>query len=325
MSYLGPTPLPVPIGGSGASSLTNHGVVLGQGVSPVAVTSAGVAGQVLTSNGPAADPTFQAIATVTSSVSFFGYVTATIANATGDGTGVTIPYDAAVFGDASYFKVTAGAGQGLFTCPASGKYIFNAATYVNNLLSTHVEMHVLFEVNGASYDYSQAENPFVVSVPTGTRLCSTVILNLNAGDTVGARVFVAGGTKTVGIGGGTVTAGASFFCGSKLAESFAGIDWSDKGASTTVMDNSGSFATAAITLTLPVAPVVGTTCSFIVDHAGPLVVQASPGQSIRFGTVVSAVAGTATSSAYGDAIELVYRGTNSTWLATTAIGTWNVV
>lgn len=52
--------LPVPHGGTGRSSLTNHGVVIGAGVSTVNVTSAGTAGQVLTSNGASADPTFQA-------------------------------------------------------------------------------------------------------------------------------------------------------------------------------------------------------------------------------------------------------------------------
>lgn len=51
----------VPKGGTGQTTLTNHGVVLGQGASAVAVTSAGTAGQVLTSNGASADPTFQAI------------------------------------------------------------------------------------------------------------------------------------------------------------------------------------------------------------------------------------------------------------------------
>lgn len=52
--------LAVPAGGTGATTLTNHGVVLGQGTSAVVATGAGTAGQVLTSNGAAADPTFQA-------------------------------------------------------------------------------------------------------------------------------------------------------------------------------------------------------------------------------------------------------------------------
>lgn len=45
-------------GGTGAVTLTNHGVVLGQGTSAVAITSAGTAGQYLKSNGASADPTF---------------------------------------------------------------------------------------------------------------------------------------------------------------------------------------------------------------------------------------------------------------------------
>jgi hypothetical protein len=53
--------LPVTRGGTGALTLASHGVVLGQGTSAVAVTGAGTTGQVLTSNGASADPTFQAV------------------------------------------------------------------------------------------------------------------------------------------------------------------------------------------------------------------------------------------------------------------------
>lgn len=69
----------VPKGGTGATTLTNHGVVLGQGASAVAVTAAGTAGQVLTSNGASADPTFQTgpamVLLATSSPSGTGVVT----------------------------------------------------------------------------------------------------------------------------------------------------------------------------------------------------------------------------------------------------------
>lgn len=51
--------LPVGNGGTGATSLTVHGVVVGNSTSAVNVTAAGTAGQVLTSNGASADPTFQ--------------------------------------------------------------------------------------------------------------------------------------------------------------------------------------------------------------------------------------------------------------------------
>jgi hypothetical protein len=49
----------VPKGGTGATTLTNHGVLLGQGTAAVAATTAGTAGHVLTSGGASADPSFQ--------------------------------------------------------------------------------------------------------------------------------------------------------------------------------------------------------------------------------------------------------------------------
>jgi len=54
-------PLPVSQGGTGAATLSAHGVVLGNGTSAVAITGAGTAGQVLTSNGASADPSFQSL------------------------------------------------------------------------------------------------------------------------------------------------------------------------------------------------------------------------------------------------------------------------
>jgi len=61
--------LAVARGGTGATTLTAHGVVVGNGSSAVNVTGAGSSGQVLTSNGASSDPTFQAIPT--SSVSAY--------------------------------------------------------------------------------------------------------------------------------------------------------------------------------------------------------------------------------------------------------------
>ena len=52
----------VPQGGTGDSTLTAHGVLIGEGVSPVNVTAAGTTGQVLTAT-TSADPAFAAIGT----------------------------------------------------------------------------------------------------------------------------------------------------------------------------------------------------------------------------------------------------------------------
>lgn len=67
------TTIAVANGGTGATTLTNHGVLLGQGTSPVVATAAGSAGQVLQSGGASADPaystaTFPATATGTGTI-----------------------------------------------------------------------------------------------------------------------------------------------------------------------------------------------------------------------------------------------------------------
>lgn len=70
----------VPQGGTGASTLTIHGVVIGQGTSAVHITAAGTAGQALLSNGAAADPTFQTIPIPNVDVPHGGTGVATLTN-----------------------------------------------------------------------------------------------------------------------------------------------------------------------------------------------------------------------------------------------------
>jgi len=55
----GGTDIPVADGGTGASTLSANGVLLGQGTSAITATATGTAGQLLTSNGAGSDPTFQ--------------------------------------------------------------------------------------------------------------------------------------------------------------------------------------------------------------------------------------------------------------------------
>lgn len=53
------TPFNVASGGTGATTFNAHGVLIGEGTSAITATGAGTAGQVVTSNGASADPTFQ--------------------------------------------------------------------------------------------------------------------------------------------------------------------------------------------------------------------------------------------------------------------------
>lgn len=58
------TPLAATEGGLGVASPTAHGLLIGEGTSPVANTGAGTAGQLMTSGGPGVDPSFQTFAGV---------------------------------------------------------------------------------------------------------------------------------------------------------------------------------------------------------------------------------------------------------------------
>jgi hypothetical protein len=49
---------PVPAGGTGAGTFTNHGIIVGQGSNTFVALPAGTGGQVLTSGGASADPTW---------------------------------------------------------------------------------------------------------------------------------------------------------------------------------------------------------------------------------------------------------------------------
>lgn len=91
--------------------------------------------------------------------------------------------------------------------------------------------------------------------------------------------------------------------------------WTDTSGVFTASRNSAYFLTAASTATLPAAPVQGDTVDFVCDTTGSCVITANAGQSIRIANQLSSVAGTATNSARGDTLSLVYRAATTTWFA----------
>jgi hypothetical protein len=103
--------------------------------------------------------------------------------------------------------------------------------------------------------------------------------------------------------------------------------WTDEATSFSAVAGNGYFITAAsVVATLPASPTQGQTIAFASDSAtaSSLTITASAGQVIRLGTTASAAAGTAVNTQRGDSITLVYRTSDTTWIATQAIGSWNV-
>ena len=160
-------------------------------------------------------------------------------------------------------------------------------------------------------EVNTAGSPGAVTTLTGTSgggAIAPVAGNINIAGAFGVSVTGAGNTLTVAVAGNTQP-------------------WNDAIISGNALKNNGYFAVAPITLTLPASVGLsdGDFIDFIVDAAGPLVIQAGVGQTIRLGTAVSGVAGTATSTFQGDAISLIYRHATTTWLAWNSVGTWIIV
>lgn len=100
--------------------------------------------------------------------------------------------------------------------------------------------------------------------------------------------------------------------------------YADAGSSTTSTLNSGSFVTAAVTLTLPASAGLadGDIFEYVCTTSGALIIQSVTAQKIRIGSLISSAAGTATSSNIGDSITLRFRATDGFFYATSVIGVW---
>ncbi len=103
------------------------------------------------------------------------------------------------------------------------------------------------------------------------------------------------------------------------------FDWSDQAISFAASPQNGYFCTGVLTVTLPTASLVnGSTVIVYVDTASVVTIQAGAGQSINVGSDISAVSGTAVSTAQGSTLTLVYRVSDLTWHSISSLGTWIV-
>lgn len=100
------------------------------------------------------------------------------------------------------------------------------------------------------------------------------------------------------------------------------VTFSDIGASGTNATDAGTFATAAITRTMPATPSQGEEVIYVATTAGALVIQAQAATFVRIGSLITSAGGTATSTSIGDAVALRYRAADTTWYAVSVIGTW---
>ena len=150
------------------------------------------------------------------------------------------------------------------------------------------------------------------SIDLAVAAADDAILTLT-GDTGGALSPTAGNINILGGPGVTVT-------GSGSTLTVNSVVYTDQTA-TTLTSDSGTFATAAGTYTLPASPTDGELVEIVCITTG-IVVTANTGQEIQIGGDVTSTAGTATNSSKGDVLVLRYRSTDTAWYATSALGVW---
>lgn len=210
-------PIPIANGGTNATSMaTTDGVVYYDGTRLV-TTSAGTAGQVLTSNGAGVAPTYQAAGGGGGGPAFFAYLANTASNVTGDFSTFTFIPDTIIFDRTSNYNT----GTGLFTAPTTGIYSFQGLISFNDPGSLILFFSTTLFVTGTSaYSYIVSN---ISAVPgTGYDTIATqwsLTVAMTAGDT--AHIESIGGnaaiTKTMSALGTINPPAISFFSGFLVA------------------------------------------------------------------------------------------------------------
>lgn len=130
---------------------------------------------------------------------FRAYKSANTANATGDGTNVTVVFDMENVDQNNDFDTT----TGLFTAPVDGFYVFSALVAFQPLTASHTRGDLQFLLNGTPIANGTILNVGAVRELVGqsTNLTATMGYFLSSGDTFGVEINVSGSTKTVAIAG----------------------------------------------------------------------------------------------------------------------------
>lgn len=201
---------------------------------------------------------------------------------------------------------------------AGGTGITTAAS--GNVVTVNMDTPVSV-ANGGTGATSFNINGVVISNTTSTGALASLSLDdgeIVIGSSVGppaAATLTAGSNISIVNGPNTITISASGGGG-------GGLTWQNIGSSGAVSVDNGYFSTAAVTLTLPASPSDGDSLGFIASTADTLIIQANTGQVIQVNASASSSAGTATNTAIGDSLNLVYQSSTSKWFSFSTGGNW---
>ena len=243
--------------------------------------------------------------------------------------------DNAIYGAFSLQSATgatanAGVGGFIFQSLTSGSHNCALGGYVLQNLVTGDYNTAIGRTAGSSYSSSESDNLLLHS--SGVAADSNV---LRIGDDTGTgsgvnefnSAYIQGIYSNTQNPSGTVEYVTINNTSGLLGVTTLGsglIPYTDEAVSFLAVVNNGYFCTAALTVTLPAAPAQGEVITLGIETAGAVVIQAVGAQIIRLGSTASSAAGTATSTAIGSSIELVYRAASTTWFSISTEGSWTL-
>lgn len=170
---------------TGPGSSTNMGVATWNGTGGTALNSP--PSPVISSSG---------VLTNSNQPAFSSFLSGNVSNVTGDGTTYTVAFDSTDYNQGSVFNTS----TATFTAPVTGVYLFTGSLYVAIIdpASDKCEIHIVtttttYYVDINSCTSTSGQNTLVVPFTVMCKMSSTNTATLN--------IRVAGGTKTIILGG----------------------------------------------------------------------------------------------------------------------------
>ena len=209
MSGISYNPEIVPLGGTGASTLNAHGVLLGEGTSPIATVSGSSTGQVLTWISTSADPTFQTPTTTkwslvnswtyssdVASVPFVGLSAYTI---------IRVVLDSVSASVSGGRDIQVSTDNGATYLTAAGDYIQIAQTGIDTNASQLSMLSVIstgprspwatidgFNLSGAPKTAYGTRSTPLWRIPTTTAFNALQVFNASGGNLVSGSIYILG-------------------------------------------------------------------------------------------------------------------------------------